>query len=141
MMTIMKSRKPTVVTAAKRNKGIPKIPFTLEEVYSLTERQASEELQNRLRVWKASKEYAFIKSLHDIIIKDYSGHNRKLSKQEGELRNRYINWLAVGLESDKFKALDNIRLKNANLIRREIKEDNDDEESYHKDMLTHRGIL
>jgi hypothetical protein len=124
----------------KKVKTIPSVPFNTNEVYLLSQYEASEELQNRLRVWKASREYQFIKSLENIIIRDYSNHNKKLSKQEREFKNQYINWLAVGLESEKFKSLDNIRLRNNNLIQQQQPQQEDNED-YHKDMLTHRGIL
>jgi hypothetical protein len=143
-MTVKKQRKQP--PQQKRiKKSIPTVPFTSEEVYLLIERQASEELYNRLRVWKASKEYAFIKSLSNLmVLNNQPGHNRKLSKQERELRNQYFNWLSSSsLESDKFKSLDNVRLRQNNIvIRQKVKEQQEeDEEDYHKDTLTHSGIL
>lgn len=117
---------------------IPVIPFTLEEVYSLYHYQAQDELWNRLRVWKASRDYAFIKSLDELIVKDYAGHNRVLSDQEKELKKAYLNWLCVGLESDKFKALDKIRLKDFRNLNSQSKEEYEEEI---KDMLTHSGVL
>jgi hypothetical protein len=117
----------------------------MDEVYLLSHHQAPAELYDKLIAWRASYNYEFIKSLENVIIKDYSSINKKLSKQENELRKQYINWLAVGLEGDKFKTLDNVRLNLARRQQRQAQNDDDENESYHDkhhmDMLTHRGIL
>ena len=125
----------TKKATTKKKTKIPAIPFTFEEVYALTQYQASasDELWNRFRVWKAGHDYVFIRSLSTLIIKDYAGHNWVLSTQEKELKKTYIDWL-VGLESDKFKALDNIKLDHNNKVKK-------NEEEYYNDMLTHSGVL
>ena len=120
--------------APKKKNKIPSIPFTMEEVYLLSHHNAPPELYDKLIAWRASHDYEFLKSLENVIIKDYSNHNKRLSKQEKELRSQYINWLAVGLEGDKFKALDKIRLKD---FRSYVNE----EEEEIKDTLVHGGIL
>jgi hypothetical protein len=109
----------------------------MDEVYLLSHQQAPAELYDKLIAWRASYNYEFIKSLENVIIKDYSSINKKLSKQENELRKQYISWLAIGLEGDKFKALDNVRLKS-------IRSDNNVEEGEEEevnDMLVHGGVL
>ena len=126
-------------SAPRKKNKIPVIPFKLEEVYSLSHYQAPEELYNRLKVWKASNDYQFISSLQGIIIKDYSSHNKKLSRQENEIRNQYINWLAIGVESDKFKCLDKIRLKDYGNLN--SKNEGEEEEEEINDMLKHGGVL
>lgn len=122
----------------QKKSKIPPIPFTLEEVYSLSHYEASDELWNRLKVWKASNNYQFIKSLSNLIIKDYTTRTRKLSKQEQDLKQAYIRWLSIGLDSDKFKALDNVKLRN-NLGQAGRSATSNEEE--YNDMLTHSGIL
>lgn len=88
---------------------------------------------NRLRVWKAGKDYQFIKSLDELIIRSPAG---KSTKQEKELERAYVNWL-VSLESDQFKALDKVRIDDSRL---HLDREQQEEEEY-KDMLTHSGIL
>ena len=56
-------------------------------------------------VWK-STEYLNIKHVEDVII---SGKNNDLSIHQKELKKRYFDWL-VSIESDKFRALESVRL-------------------------------
>ena len=120
-------------------KAIPSVPFNMEEVYLLShDRQAPAELYDKLIAWRASRDYEFIKSLENVIIKDYSRHNRRLSKQEKDLRNQYINWLAVGLEGDNFKVLGKIRLKDFGNLK---SQNAGEEEEEIKDTLVHGGVL
>ena len=89
--------KKAITTKVKRN--IPSIPFDGYEVHALTH-EASNELLNRLSHWKASNDYHIIKSL------EVKFKNNKLPRQEKDL---YLDWL-VSIESDKFKALDEVQL-------------------------------
>ena len=102
--------------------AIPSIPFDYSEIQSLVAGIASNGLLQRFIIWKAS-EYQTIKQIEDVII---SGKNNDSSIHQTELRKRYFDWL-VSIESDKFRALESVRLP-INLASNH----RDDEES-HKD--------
>lgn len=84
-------------------RAIPLIPFSYEEVSELTIGTASNELQQRFVIWKAS-EYQTIKQIEDAI---QNNNSAKLSKQLRVLREQYFDWL-VSIESDKFRALESV---------------------------------
>ena len=85
--------------------AIPSIPFDYSEIQSLVAGIASNGLLQRFIIWKAS-EYQTIKQIEDVII---SGKNNDSSIHQTELRKRYFDWL-VSIESDKFRALESVRL-------------------------------
>ena len=85
--------------------AIPSIPFDYSEIQSLVAGIASNGLLQRFIIWKAS-EYQTIKQIEDVII---SGKNNDLSIRQKELKKRYFDWL-VSIESDKFRALESVRL-------------------------------
>ena len=85
--------------------AIPSIPFDYSEIQSLVAGIASNGLLQRFIIWKTS-EYQTIKQIEDVII---SGKNNDLSIRQKELKNRYFDWL-VSIESDKFRALESVRL-------------------------------
>ncbi|MGC2386543.1 MAG: hypothetical protein WA460_05645 [Nitrososphaeraceae archaeon] len=85
--------------------AIPSIPFDYSEIQSLVAGIASNGLLQRFIIWKAS-EYQTIKKIEDVII---SGKNNDLSIRQKELKKRYFDWL-VSIESDKFRALESVRL-------------------------------
>jgi hypothetical protein len=85
--------------------AIPSIPFDYSEIQSLVAGIASNGLLQRFIIWKAS-EYQTIKQIEDVII---SGKNNDLSIHQKELKKRYFDWL-VSIESDKFRALESVRL-------------------------------
>ena len=85
--------------------AIPSIPFDYCEIQSLVAGIASNGLLQRFIIWKAS-EYQTIKQIEDMII---SGKNHDSSIHQTELRQRYFDWL-VSIESDKFRALESVRL-------------------------------
>ena len=84
---------------------IPSIPFEYFEIQSLVNGIASSDLYQRFMVWK-STEYLNIKHVEDVII---SGKNNDSSIHQKELRKQYFDWL-VSIESDKFRALESVRL-------------------------------
>jgi hypothetical protein len=84
---------------------IPLIPFEYFEIQSLVNGIASSDLYQKFMVWK-STEYLNIKHVEDVII---SGKNNDLSIHQKELKKRYFDWL-VSIESDKFRALESVRL-------------------------------
>ena len=84
---------------------IPLIPFEYFEIQSLVNGIASSDLYQKFMVWK-STEYLSIKHVEDVII---SGKNNDLSIHQKELKKRYFDWL-VSIESDKFRALESVRL-------------------------------
>jgi hypothetical protein len=84
---------------------IPLIPFEYFEIQSLVNGIASNDLYHKFMVWK-STEYMNIKHVEDAII---SGKNNDLSIHQKELKKRYFDWL-VSIESDKFRALESVRL-------------------------------
>ena len=85
--------------------AIPSIPFDYSEIQSLVAGIASNGLLQRFIIWKAS-EYQTIKKIEDVII---SGKNNDLSIRQKELKKRYFDWLG-SIESDKFRALESVRL-------------------------------
>ena len=85
--------------------AIPSIPFDYSEIQSLVAGIASNGLLQRFIIWKTS-EYQTIKKIEDVII---SGKNNDLSIRQKELKKRYFDWL-VSIESDKFRALESVRL-------------------------------
>ena len=85
--------------------AIPSIPFDYSEIQSLVAGIASNGLLQRFIIWKAS-EFQTIKQIEDVII---SGKNNDLSMHQKELKKRYFDWL-VSIESDKFRALESVRL-------------------------------
>jgi hypothetical protein len=99
---------------------IPLIPFEYFEIQSLVNGIASNDLYQKFMVWK-STEYLNIKYVEDVII---SGKNNDLSIHQKELKKRYFDWL-VSIESDKFRALESVRLP-INLASNQ----RDDEESH-----------
>ena len=99
---------------------IPLIPYEYFELQSLVNGIASSDLYQKFMVWK-STEYLSIKHVEDVII---SGKNNDLSIHQKELKKRYFDWL-VSIESDKFRALESVRLP-INLASNH----RDDEESY-----------
>ena len=85
--------------------AIPSIPFDYSEIQSLVDGIASSDLYQKFMVWK-STEFLNIKHVEDVII---SGRNNDLSIHQKELKKRYFDWL-VSIESDKFRALESVRL-------------------------------
>jgi hypothetical protein len=85
--------------------AIPSIPFDYSEIQSLVAGIASNGLLQRFIIWKAN-EFQTIKQIEDVII---SGKNNDLSIHQKELKKRYFDWL-VSIESDKFRALESVRL-------------------------------
>ena len=85
--------------------AIPSIPFDYSEIQSLVAGIASNGLLQRFIIWK-DNEYQTIKKIEDVII---SGKNNDLSIRQKELKKRYFDWL-VSIESDKFRALESVRL-------------------------------
>ena len=84
---------------------IPLIPFEYFEIQSLVNGIASSDLYQKFMVWK-STEYLNIKYVEDVII---GGKNNDSSINQKELRKQYFDWL-VSIESDKFRALESVRL-------------------------------
>ena len=85
--------------------AIPSIPFEYLEIQTLVNGIASSDLYQRFMVWK-STEYLNIKQVEDMII---SAKNNDSSIHLKELRSQYFDWL-VSIESDKFRALESIRM-------------------------------
>jgi hypothetical protein len=104
---------------------IPIIPFEYFEIQSLVNGIASSDLYQKFIVWK-STEYLSIKHVEDVII---SGKNNDLSIPQKELKKRYFDWL-VSIESDKFRALESVRLpiNLANFHKDNVEESDDREQ-------------
>src|SRR5262245_4088619 len=86
-----------------RKKSIAPIPFDYNEIVELTSLGAPLSLQHRLVVWKNSGDFKYIKELENLVL--YGNHIDKMSKQEKELKDQYLNW-CVSIEKEKFDALD-----------------------------------
>lgn len=119
----MVARRSAAATTKKAAaaRAIPLIPFSYEEVSELTIGTASNELQQRFIIWKAS-EYQTIKQIEGVILNNNSA---KLSKQLKALREQYFDWL-VSIESDKFRALESVGVQ-VGLAKSSSSESNRDE--------------